>query len=74
MPIIRIDDDGQDVARIEKIKCEIARKRNARIVTAISGIGIILSGALFFFHSENLGILTSVWSVAIVAGLNLIDD
>jgi len=67
MPIVRIDDNGKEIV-------EAKRKRNAKIVAAVSAAGMVVSTLLFFFVSPEAGIFAGLWPVTIAAVTNLVDD
>ena len=67
MPIVRIDDNGKEIV-------EAKRKRNAKIVAAVSAAGMAVSTLLFFFVSPEAGIFAGLWPVTIAAVTNLVDD
>lgn len=71
MPIIRLDNEGND---IESLEAKAKRKKNAFAAILVSSVGLTASVITFFAHSEQLAILLSVWCVGLLAGLNLIDD
>ena len=85
MPIIRLDDEGNDIEalmaqaeeaskRLELIQREQKRKANAKRAATISAFGFLGALATFFLYSEDLATFISIWFVGVLAGLNLIDD
>ncbi len=67
MPLVRVSDDGKDIA-------EIKRKRNAKIAGTVALVGSVVSFGLFFFHSPEAGIFAGLWPATIVSSLNLLDN
>lgn len=67
MPVIRTDDQGNEVQK-EK------RKKQARHVAIITATGAVVSTVLFFYHSPDMGIFIGLWSIGLAVVTNLIDD
>ena len=85
MPLIRLDDNGNDLdalkqkkeaekAAIETTRKEIKRRKNALKAITISGLSYLGCLSVFFFYNENLAILLGILPLMFISGLNLVDD
>ena len=85
MPIVRIDDDGNDISTLEQKKreeseaLEATRKflvKKKLLKQASLGLisGLCVSTAVFVMHDQALGIFLGVWAASGISFLNLLKD
>ena len=67
MPVIRIDEKGNDIQKV-------TRRKNAKRALSVS-IGIYaVALCTFFLYDNMLGLVLSTLPATILSGLNLVDD
>ena len=82
MPIVRIDNDGNDIEKliqekkeaqesIDKTRREIQKKRHLALSKTIIAVTYAAASATFFLYSENLGIFLATVPATVLSFLNL---
>lgn len=85
MPLIRLDDNGNDISKIEKLKKEekealektrkdISKRKKLKVMVGAGVVGYSAAAFAFFYFDPLLGVFLATIPSFLISSLNLIDD